>query len=360
MPWTTPTLKQVRSLVRDAVQGSLPGADALIPNSVLRIVSDVTGALCHLALQYIDWLAKQLLPDTAEAEWLDRHAKIWLVNADGSTGRKLATPAQGTVDFVGTIDNVFVPAFTTLNYSNVASYETTADITAGLAGEASPAPVIALTPGSAGNLDQGTFLGLSTSIPGISSVTVDTLTGGTDTETDDELRARLLARIREPPMGGDADDYVQWALSYPGVTRAWCSPLEMGMGTVTLRFMMDDLRAAYGGFPLPDDVDALQAYLDTVRPVAVKDFFVEAPIPYPINLRLVYIDPETAATRGAITQSLLNEFLIRSQPGQFWYRAWSDEGVMGAAGVNTYDLVASDVAMPSPGYMPVLGDITYG
>jgi uncharacterized phage protein gp47/JayE len=337
----------------------LPGADALVPNSVLRILSDVMGALCHLVLQYIDWLSLQLLPDTAEAEWLDRHAKIWLVNADGSTGRKLATPAQGTVDFFGSADYVDVPAFTVLNYGGALSYETTADITTGLAGEASPAQVIALVPGAAGNLDQGTGLDPAPPIAGIASAAVDTLAGGTDTETDDELRSRLLSRIREPPMGGDADDYVQWTLSYPGVTRAWCTT-EMGIGTVSVRFMMDDLRSAYNGFPLPDDVDAIEAYLNTVRPVTVKDLFVSAPIPFPINLRLSYIDPETASTRGAIIQSLLNEFLIRSQPGQTWYRAWSDEGVMGAAGVNTYDLVASDVVMPNAGYMAVLGDVTYG
>src|SRR5215470_8767132 len=101
MPWATPTLREVRELVRDNVRGSLPGADALVPNSVLRVMSDNQGALCHLTLQYLDWLALQLLPDTAETEWLDRHGQIWLVNADGTTGRKVATPAVGVANFIG-------------------------------------------------------------------------------------------------------------------------------------------------------------------------------------------------------------------------------------------------------------------
>src|SRR4051812_26669398 len=95
MPWSTPTLREVRSTVRDAIAGRLPGADANVPNSVLRVLSDAQGALCHLTLQYLDWLALQLLPDTAEREWLDRHGHIWLTNADRSTGRKLATPSVG-------------------------------------------------------------------------------------------------------------------------------------------------------------------------------------------------------------------------------------------------------------------------
>jgi uncharacterized phage protein gp47/JayE len=134
----------------------------------------------------------------------------------------------------------------------------------------------------------------------------------------------------------------------------------MGIGTCTVRFMMDELRAGNGGFPLQGDIDTVTAYLNTVRPVTVKDLFVVSPIPYPINVHITELDSDTAATRAAITESLLVEFLQRTMPGQYWYRAWLDEGIINATGVNSYDLTASDVSMPSSGYMPTLGDITYG
>jgi uncharacterized phage protein gp47/JayE len=361
MPWSTPILRDVRSAVRDAIAGRLPGADANVPNSVLRVLSDAMGALCHLVLQYIDWLALQLLPDTAETEWLDRQGHIWLVNSDGSTGRKLATVATGTVDFVTSLGSVSVPTGTQLSYATGVNYQTTADILTDPTGLPTPAPIIALDPGIIGNLEQGIQLALLTPLTGtVDAVTVDTLDGGTDDETDDELRARILRRIRQPPMGGAAYDYEAWALAVPGVTRAWCAPQEMGVGTCTLRFMMDDLRADNGGFPLPDDIDTVAAYLDTVRPVTVKDLFVEAPIPYPINVRISWLDLDNAATHAAIEANLEAEFFEQTQPGQTWYRAWLDAGIMGAAGVNAYDLIAQDTPMPSPGYMPVLGDLTYG
>lgn len=359
MPWTTPTLATVRTNVRDAIRGQLPGADAAAPNSVLRVMSDVQAALCSLTLQYIDWLSLQLLPDTAEDVWLDRFAAIWLVNADGTTGRKMPTLASGSALFTGTAGFV-VPAGTQMTAASTgAAYETLEQITLGPVPTA--ANVQALTAGSIGNLDGGSILALPNPPPGVANIaTVELLTGGNDTETDDELRARVLARIREPPMGGDQTDYVQWALAVPGVTRAWCYPQEMGIGTCTVRFMMDELRADNGGFPLPDDVDAVAAYLNGVRPVTVKDLFVESPIPYPINLNIAVLDVDQEATHAAIIESLQNEFFIRSVPGQTWYRAWTDAGIMAAAGVNFYDLVASDVAMPGNGYMPVLGDVTYG
>ena len=82
MPWSTPTLKVTRGLVRDYVLSQL-GAKAMIPNSALRIMSDAMAALGNLAYLYLDWLAKQLMPDTAEKIWLDRFGVIWLTNADG-------------------------------------------------------------------------------------------------------------------------------------------------------------------------------------------------------------------------------------------------------------------------------------
>jgi uncharacterized phage protein gp47/JayE len=359
-------------LVRDAVNANLPGADANVPNSVLRVLSDNQGALCHLTLQYVDWLALQLLPDTAETEWLDRHGNIWLVNADGSTGRKMAKLATGTASFPpALISGTVIPAATVLqsgaampptveSLNPVVSFETLEDVTASSVA-AVTANIRALDAGSFGNLPPGTALQIATTINGIGGqATVLELNGGTDTETDDELRARVLRRIRQPPMGGAAYDYEAWALAVPGVTRAWCAPMEMGIGTVTIRFMMDDLRADNGGFPLPEDIDAVQAYIDTVRPVTVKDFFVSGPIPYPINVHIHYLDLDAASTRAAIEQSLLQEFFVRATPGQTWYRAWSDEGIMAAAGVNAYDLTASDMPMPAPGYMAVLGDLTYG
>ena len=184
MPWSTPTLRDVRGAVRDAVRGRLPGADANVPNSVLRVLSDAMGALCHLTLQYVDWLALQLMPDTAETEWLDRFGNIWLVNADGSTGRKLATPAVGSVNITATTTNVFVPAGTTLTYSGTqVNYVTTQD-SSPPSGVPTETPIIALTPGSNGNLDPETELGVISVMPGIGDVSVVSLIGGTDTETD--------------------------------------------------------------------------------------------------------------------------------------------------------------------------------
>ncbi len=360
MPWQTPDLKTVRSLVRDSIQAYLPGADAMVPNSVLRVLSDNQGAVCHLTLQYLDWEALQLIPDTAEQEWLDRHGDIWLVNADGSTGRKSASFATGTVTLTGVAGTV-VPANTQLSYSTTLfGYETTQQIYLAESQSETPVAVRALDPGSLGNLEAGTQLSVTDSIFGLDgTATVVALETGTDEETDDELRARVLERIRQPPMGGANYDYVAWAKAVGGVTRAWAN-VEMGIGTITVRFMADNLRASNNGFPLDSDVQSVTNYINYKRPVTVKDCWVFAPIPEFIDVRIANLTPDDEATRAAIQQSLLNMLLLRAAPGQTIFSAWKYYAIMQVANVTSFDLQdSSDDVMPSIGHMAVLGNVFY-
>jgi uncharacterized phage protein gp47/JayE len=361
MPWSTPALSEVRSLVRDSIHGSLPGSDATIPNSVLRVMSDSQGALCFLTLEYIDWLSLQLLPDTAETEWLDRHGNIWLVNSDATTGRKQATLATGTVTATGTVGSV-VPAGSLLGgtgSSALATYQTTLAATIGSA--ATDVSVTALTAGTVGNLDSGDTLGFLVPLPGVDqSVTVVTIDGGVDTETDNELRSRILRRIQQPPMGGDATDYENWALAVPGVTRAWSAPNGMGAGTVIVWFLMDDLRASDNGWPTPADVSTVADYIDTVRPVTVKDCYVVAPIKQPLNITIQNLVPNIAEVQGEIENSLDSMLMEKASPGQTIFAAWISSAIMNAPSVVSFTLITNaDVPMASVGNMAILGTILY-
>jgi uncharacterized phage protein gp47/JayE len=365
LPWITPTLKQTRILVRDQVRSNLEGADASIPNSTLRVLADVTGSMTHLVLQFVYWATQQLLPDTAEAEWLDRHAAMWLKNADGTTGRKLATLAVGQVYLTGQTWTP-VPIGQRLQSDGGVQYETTATVFLAAGGAPTLTPARALDPGIVGNLQPGATLRV---IPAVGNpnlgidteATVITMDHGVDDETTDELRERVLLRIRNPPQGGANIDYELWALGVPGVTRAWCSSIEMGMGTVTVRFMMDNLRESEGGFPRQSDVDNVTAALDKLRPVAVKDMFVVAPIRHRVNVQIARLIPDTPTVRGAVGLSLQMMLRERAEPGGPIYAAWKNFAIMNAPGVVSYTLQnALDDYMPSPGHMPILGNIVYG
>lgn len=364
MPWTTPTLESLRKQNRDNVTARL-GGGAMIPNSVLRVMSDANAGLAYLTLLYLDWLSRQFLPDTAEGEWLrERHAKIWL------GGWKQASFASGRI-LVSGVEGNDLPEFarltTTVNGTTI-EYETTAAVAMG--SEPVEAPVRALVAGKAGNLDPGAVISFSAAISGVDgSAEVVEMTGGADEESEDLLRERVLLRIQSPPMGGDADDYVRWALEVPGVTRAWCAPNEMGIGTVTLRFMMDDLRADNDGFPTNIDVVAVTDHLDQKRPVAVKDRFVVAPLRFPVSFDISNLVPNTAAVRAAIRTSV--DKMIRNkaapahtingvtQPATTIHREWVSAAILAADGVESFELDMEDAVPPSPGHKAELGTIGY-
>lgn len=360
MPFVIPNVSELRRLGRDSAAARIPGADATVPNSLLRVLSDKNAGASGLNLRYLAWLARQLMPDKAEDEWLIRWANLLL------GGPKSATFAAGSVTVTG-IAGIVIPAASVMVSSLGVRYATTAQVTLG--GTPVTIGVEALDAGARGNLLAGAPLSFAIAISGADGQgTVVSITGGVDDESEDDLRTRVLERLRQTPMGGDADDYVAWAKQVPGVTRVWTAPQEMGIGTVTVRFMMDELRANAGGFPNDGDIVAVKAHLELRRPVTAKDLFVVAPVPEPIHFTLSNLDSDdsgTLANIAASTRAMLRDrarpaYALNgvTQPAQTIYREWVSAAVSDASGVEHFALTMSDHPMPSPGHMAVLGNIT--
>ena len=58
MPWFTPTLRTRREQTRDDINGHVEGADARVPHSVLRELSDATGSQTNDLDEHLAWIAK--------------------------------------------------------------------------------------------------------------------------------------------------------------------------------------------------------------------------------------------------------------------------------------------------------------
>lgn len=371
MPWITPTIDQLRTLNKSNVQSQLLSGP-MNPNSVLRVMSDANAGLAFFTLLYINWLAKQIMPDTAESEFLDRLGNIWL-----TTPRKPATYATAIITFTS-VGGITMPAGTLLDGAtfvvsgDTVQFQTSAAVIIGV----SPTSVTinAVQPGSTG-LVPGSQLTLDVGIAGINGTgTITTVTDGIDQETDDELRARLLARIQQPPVGGDAEDYIEWVTATPGViiTRAWTSPNEMGAGTVTVRIMCDNVTTVppTNGFPTATQLSTVLTYLDTVRPVTVRDRWVLAPIPEPINFSISNLSPDTVANRNAIVAAVTEMLYKRAAPASAVngitqsattiYAAWVSEVISEIPTIDSFTLGMTDHPMPYPGALAVLGSIAYG
>lgn len=306
MTFKTPDLATLIESSETDIEARLPGADARLRNSNLNVLARVLAGGLQGIYSFDDWISKQILPDTAEAETLERQASIWGVT------RVPAAFAIGNVTINGT-DGSVIPAGTRLRRSDNVEYTTNAEAT--IASGTATAAMTAAVAAAEANASAAAAVNLVTPIAGVTNAAVIAsggLTGGADAETDPALLVRVLSRIQEPPHGGADFDYVKWALEQPGVTRAWVYPQELGLGTVTVRFMMDD---TYGdGIPLAADVTAVQTALDLLRPVTA-DLTVVAPVAVPLNIVTLSISPSTSTVQTTIEAEVADLILREATPG---------------------------------------------
>ena len=350
-------------IARDVLQRGSPclavlqahfGADILDEQGELRrrllaILARMEGGVAHGLYGYLDWLARQIMPDTAETEHLERWASIWGIT------RRTATQAAGYAAFSGE-DGAAIPAGTEVQSPSGQIYVTLAD--AWIEDGTARAAIEAVEAGPDGNASDATPLQLTIPVAGVQAraAASGNITGGAAAETDASLRTRLLSRIRTLPSGGAARDYVTWTLEVAGVTRAWCYPGEMGRGSVTVRFMMDD--AYENGIPQPEDVQRVADHLDGLRPVTA-DVYVVAPVPEPVNLDL-RISPDNPRLRVVVAEAVWAVLRRDAVPGGTVVISRLNEAISGAEGEEDHVLLSptQNIQIPT-GKIAVPGSITW-
>lgn len=344
MAFERPDLPRLRERIWSDLVSRLELAGGTLRRSVVGVLATVFAGVSHLLHGHLDWASRQILPDTADEEHLQRWADIWGVR------RKSAEKATGAVVFMGDPTAV-IPAGTLMKRGDAVRFVTVAD-------GFPTVTVEAVDPGWSGNTPSGSMLTLITPISGVASsgvVSAAGLVNGSDEETDDALRSRLLDRIQAPPMGGSENDYKHWALEVPGVTRAWIYPLWQGVGTVGVTFVRDGDNTI---FPDAVEVAAVADYLESVRPVTAE-VYVFAPAPVPVVVTMT-LSPDTEAVRGAVTEALEEFFTQEAAPGATIYRSRISESVSKVIGEHHHQLVAPEADVTfAPNEMAILGAVTF-
>jgi uncharacterized phage protein gp47/JayE len=349
MPFARPTLTELIDRVITDISSRVTGVDsAVLRRSLLGIVGQSEAGAVHMLYGYLDWIAKQSIIDTAEKEYLERWAAIWKVI------RKTAGFASGQVVFPGSADSTIFTG-TIVQRQDGVQYKAIADSV--FSSGALSFPALALEAGEAGNFGTGLPIFLLSPVAGVQSTgaTSTKFEGGIDVESDERLLARLLARIQQPPHGGAATEYEQWALEVAGVTRVWVYPLQMGAGTVTVLFVCDEDVSI---IPSPAKVAEVQAYINARRPVTAE-VFVVAPVADSLDMN-IKLSPNTAAVQNAVRAELADLIDRDSAPGGLILISRLREAVSLAAGENNNQIVSptADVAHAT-GHMATLGTLTF-
>lgn len=347
-----PTLAQLSARTQAAINYWLPTADALLRRNLLSILGRALAGLSHSLHGHLDWIAAQILPHTAEEEYLERLAAIW------SIIRRPAVAAAGPAAASGN-EAALIPVDTLWQRSDGAQYKTTsaAVIVAGVV----TLDLAAVLPGAAGNCAAGTVLTLVTPLDGINpaaTVGLAGLCGGSEIETPAALLQRLLDRVRRPPAGGNRYDYVNWALAIPGVARAWVLPLAQGVGTLDL-LVLADLASTGSIVASPELCALVRGIIAELCPNDVKYLRVRPPLMPPLDFTLG-LTPDTAAGRSAVLAEIDDLFDRLAAPGVTLPLSQLNEAISLAPGETDHLLTqpAANVTHAADAY-PIRGEVTW-
>lgn len=353
MAFLRPTLTEIIDRIQADIEAQSGSKVSTVRRSLLRILSRSFGGAVHLLYGFLDWNSKQLFPDTAEFEYLERWASLY------GLSRTPAEYSEGNLTLTGT-NSTFVPVGTKFQRADGVVVSTTGQVT--IANGTALAAVRADFVGTAANTDAGQTLQAVSPQAGLTSaatVALGGLAGGVDTESDELLRARVLARLSEPPQGGAKRDYEQWAKEIAGVTRVWVKvPGDSGIlpGEVKIYFAKDGNE---NPIPQQADINEVQAHIDEVRPVTAVATVI-APIAYPVAFN-VHIYPNTLDVRTQVQAELLDLITREGDPEGILFLSRINEAISLATGEQRHVLVSpvADVTIPA-GKIATLGTLTWG
>lgn len=213
--------------------------------------------------------------------------------------RRAAVQAIGTVTVTGTGTVSQGALFQTQDGTEFTATETVKVTTM------ADIPVKAVEYGAKGNVAAGAITIIPMSIPGITRVTNAKATyDGFDEETDDELRERLLFKVRQPATSGNINDYIEWGTSVEGVGHITVVPLWNGNGTVKL------LVTDSNGQPAsPDLLSRVTEKVESMHPIGA-DVSVIAPSVLGLTIALT---PTKGGGDADAIKKVLNKYFLSKQ-----------------------------------------------
>ena len=298
-----------------------------------------------------EWLLAQCFPQTAQGTYLDCHAdtrglrRLMGMNALGDLRFSVGTPASTDLP---------IPAGTVCMTEEGVCYETVEEAVLPAGALWVDVAAEAVENGTDGNAAAGTITVMTACPVGVTGCTnPEPFSGGSDDESDEQLRARVLESYRRLPNGANAAWYEQTAMSHEGVAEAQAVGRARGIGTV------DVYIATEQGEPESALLEEVRADLQQRREIAV-DVQVKAPVEQAVNVSgsVAAADGYTFEEVRLRIEQMLATFFNGHLLGKGIRMAELSSMIFRTEGVENVRLTApaADVAAQK-GVLPVLGTV---
>lgn len=178
-------------------------------------------------------------------------------------------------------------------------------------------PIESVGFGVSQNLSSGAKLTFTGTVLGVNQsafVDFDTIGGGTDLETPEEFRARVLEDYRSLRACFNKADIILTAKLVPGVTRVFVFEITPGVGDTTVYFTRDNDPNI---IPSGQDVVNVKNQLLTIKGATMNpvDLIVLAPTAKVVNFSFSALTPNTPALQTEITKNLKAFFEDKTEVG---------------------------------------------
>ena len=182
----------------------------------------------------LQWITKQVFPQTATGKYLDYHAQTRGLN------RKQASKSSGVLTFFVSEpakDHIIIPegtvCFSPLN-PNI-KFSTTAQAIIKQGEKEADAFAVSTKPGIETNLRSNTISNISNPPEYVEAVTnKNNFEGGLSEESDESLRSRLLNSFKNISNGCNCAYYHNIVMNYDGVSSVNVIPRNRGRGSVDI------------------------------------------------------------------------------------------------------------------------------
>lgn len=274
---------------------------AAIPYSFKGLLGSSLAGMSHMLHGHIDYLAHNMLPDSAKDEVLERWAEVWGITRHRAKGPTIRIIAKGT-------PGEAVPAQWVVGGVD---FRTADGAIFNAQGEAMVVCCGDETPRDFGLLEIATVKIASPNME--TEAKILARTPELPQESDDSLRRRLFRAIQMVPQGGASLDYIRWIETIPGVKKAWVKPwhlVERGKpGHVWVTWLEEALEQSDATKKTIEDLLSKLAPAHAV--VTVKALVVDL---VPLEIKL---DPNTAACKEAVALAINKFFCEESVPGGY-------------------------------------------
>ncbi|HGM1373212.1 TPA: baseplate J/gp47 family protein [Clostridioides difficile] len=226
--------------------------------------------------------------------------------------RKLGTEATGEVEFIGE-NGVEISNGTIISYKDL-SFVVIKDIVIG-GEEGNISPVEALEIGTRYNLPSDCEFKVNDNIFGIEKITnINKFSGGTEIETDEELRERFFRVQKNQATSGNKAHYEEWALEVDGVYNAKVYPRWNGAGTVKVLLFGQNNQAVE-----EEIITKCREHIEEEMPIGAT-LTVTTPIPLNITIS-ASMELESGYTLDMVKNSFIENInqYFRSITGEIVY-----------------------------------------